>query len=359
MGTEVDFLSVGEESKSGDALLLRYGDLHGHRDDQTVVVVDGGFSDDGKRVIDHMAIYYETDRADIVISTHPDGDHINGLKTVVENIQVDELWMHLPDEHSARVAEARASGFRLGYFSESVTMSLEASATLEEIARRRGIPIVEPFVGHSTGDGVITVLGPSLAFYEEQLENLRQVSGLAAALSVLESLAKSSRTFLSEDWWTEHLTDEGETSASNNTSVITLLDTGGFRALLTGDAGIPALSNAAVELVKHEIFPGDLVLVQVPHHGSRRSVGPTILNSLLGEIASPDLPSGTAVVSCARKGVPKHPSRQVSNAFLRRGYPVVATQGRSIWYQNDAPERAEYGPVEPLELFGEVEDPDA
>ncbi|MBF4307570.1 MBL fold metallo-hydrolase, partial [Vibrio anguillarum] len=43
MGYEIDFLGVGEESKSGDAIALRYGNLHGHRDEQTVVVIDGGF----------------------------------------------------------------------------------------------------------------------------------------------------------------------------------------------------------------------------------------------------------------------------------------------------------------------------
>jgi hypothetical protein len=31
MGYEIDFLGVGEESKSGDAIAIRFGNLHGAR----------------------------------------------------------------------------------------------------------------------------------------------------------------------------------------------------------------------------------------------------------------------------------------------------------------------------------------
>jgi hypothetical protein len=41
MGIEIDFIRAGEESKSGQAIALRFGNLHGPRDEQTVMVVDG------------------------------------------------------------------------------------------------------------------------------------------------------------------------------------------------------------------------------------------------------------------------------------------------------------------------------
>ena len=68
MAYEIDFLAIGEESRSGDAITLRFGDLNGPREAQTVVVVDGGFTDDGVKVIKHLAEYYHTDRADIVVA---------------------------------------------------------------------------------------------------------------------------------------------------------------------------------------------------------------------------------------------------------------------------------------------------
>jgi hypothetical protein len=46
---EIDFLPVGDGARSGDAIALRYGNLEGTRAEQTVVVIDGGFTDDGRR----------------------------------------------------------------------------------------------------------------------------------------------------------------------------------------------------------------------------------------------------------------------------------------------------------------------
>ena len=48
-GFEVDVRAVGEASNSGDCILTRFGDLNGHPDEFTLAMVDGGFSDDGRR----------------------------------------------------------------------------------------------------------------------------------------------------------------------------------------------------------------------------------------------------------------------------------------------------------------------
>jgi hypothetical protein len=60
MGYEIDFLPVGEESKGGDAIALRYGNLYGSRDEQTVIIVDGGYTDDGEALVKHIVDYYGT-----------------------------------------------------------------------------------------------------------------------------------------------------------------------------------------------------------------------------------------------------------------------------------------------------------
>ena len=83
MDYEVDILAVGEESKGGDAFAIRYGNLNGARHEQTVIVIDGGYADTGTRLVDHIQTHSGTDRVDIVISTHPDRDHVTGLETVL------------------------------------------------------------------------------------------------------------------------------------------------------------------------------------------------------------------------------------------------------------------------------------
>ena len=79
MGYEVDVLGVGKESKSGDANVLRWGNLHGSRSEQKVVLIDGGFQETGEDVVSHIKRHYGTTLVDAVVSTHPDQDHVKRI----------------------------------------------------------------------------------------------------------------------------------------------------------------------------------------------------------------------------------------------------------------------------------------
>src|SRR6266496_3761017 len=111
MGYEIDFLPVGDGEKSGDAIALRYGSLHGRRDEQVVIVIDGGYADDGEALRAHLDQHFHTDVVDIVLSTHPDQDHVAGLEILLRSIKVHELWMHLPWAHSQRLELSRSARF--------------------------------------------------------------------------------------------------------------------------------------------------------------------------------------------------------------------------------------------------------
>ncbi|MBT8402174.1 MAG: hypothetical protein KJO98_16980, partial [Rhodothermia bacterium] len=153
----------------------------------------------------------------------------------------------------------------------------------------------------------------------------------------------------------ETLTDEGETTPLNNSSAITMLDYEDKTVIFTADAGIPALDRAADELDGRGYRTEQLAFIQVPHHGSRRNVGPSVLDRLLGPKQVNEERRVTAFVSCAPDGEPKHPAKKVANAFRRRGSPVHATQGSSKRHHHDAPDRG-WSKSEPLPLYLEVED---
>lgn len=358
MGIEIDFLPVGLESKSGDAIALRYGDLHGSRDNQTIVVFDGGFSDDGAALVKHIKDYYGTDRVDIVISTHPDHDHVAGLSTVLEELTVGELWLHQPWRHSVEMSNAHKSAIARTRLSEVAKASLQDAEDLEQIAARRGITVREPFAGLATADGALTILGPSQSYYEELLPAIDADSRQAAAASLAEIIkraAKAAVSWVGETLHIETLTDEGSTSPTNNTSVITRVVVDGRTHVLTGDAGMPAIEKALNALEADGFTAGSASFVQVPHHGSRRNIGPTVLDRLLGAKGQSES-RGTAFVSAAVKGEPKHPSKKVVNAFTRRGYKVVATQGASKVHHHDAPNRPTWVTADPLPFYDQVED---
>lgn len=97
---------------------------------------------------------------------------------------------------------------------------------------------------------------------------------------------------------------------------------------------------------------------QLPHHGSKRNVGPTILDRILGPKVAVGVETGVAAfISAAKDGEPKHPARRVTNAALRRGAKVIATQGANHLYKSaDRAMRIGYGPIAPItfsDTYGE------
>ncbi len=361
-GYEVDFLPVGKESKCGDAIAVRFGNLHGERKEQAVVVIDGGFKEDGPKLVDHIRKYYGTNVVDIVISTHPHGDHSAGLEVVLEEMTIGELWMHRPwaESHTNNISnwftDGRVTDKSVG---ESLRKSLDTARDLETIAGRKGIPIIEPFVGVGTdfAFGQIKVAGPTGDYYESLLPNFAgtpESKGMFA--KVLERVGEFVGKVI-ENWGLETLDDTGETSAENNTSVITFVAVGEKHLLLTGDAGIPALTEAIDLLEYNDITHENLSFVQTPHHGSKQNIGPTILNRLVGPKLPEEKKKMAAFCSCAIKGEPKHPSKKVANAFKRRGSPVFVTQGIGMQQHQNAPDR-NWSTATPLPFYTEIEEDD-
>lgn len=367
MGYEVDFLAVGDESKSGDAIALRFGNLlEGVRAQQAVVIIDGGFKDDGQKLIDLIKTYYNnTNTIDLVIATHPHGDHTAGLETVLKEMQVKEFWIHKPwdENHTNNISKWFTDGrVTDNSVREALRKSLDTARELEKIATQKGIPIIEPFVGicKDFGFGRIDIAGPTEEYYESLLPDFASTPESRSSLATLLTGAVErvtevvSKVF--ESWDVETLDDNGETSAENSSGAITLLRVDGKSLLFTGDAGISALTNAADLLETSGITNENYSFIQVPHHGSKRNVGPMILNRLVGPKLDEDKKTKIAFASCAKDDNPKHPAKKVTNAFRRRGAPVCITKGRSIWHYNNAPDRDNYSVIESLPFYYEVEE---
>ena len=357
MGYELDFLPVGKD-KCGDAIAFRFGNLQGFRNEQTVVIIDGGFQGTGSELVNHVRTHFGTNKVDLVISTHPDQDHIGGLETVLTECEVGRLWMHQPWKHTNDIAKMFVDG-RVTDQSvrEALRKSLDEARTLERLAQAKNIPIEEPFTGLQDASKSLFVLGPSKAFYESLLPGFRgapePVFGfLKQFVTGVEEAVKK----IAERWDIETLDDSGETTPENNSSVILLLILEGNYLLLTADAGAPALTQAINVLDFSKFDYSKLTFVQVPHHGSARNVGPTILNRLIGPMLQQEFASRTAFVSVTSDDHPKHPSKKVLNAFRRRGAPVHCTAGMAKCHFRNAPPRSGWISSVPMPFYPEVDD---
>lgn len=324
---EIDFLWVGEETKTGDAITCRFTDSQSGQD--VVVVVDGGFASDGSRIAEHVRKYYKTSFVDLVVCTHPDDDHIKGLFGVFDELSVGQLAINRPTDYS--------------YTGDSVKSGLVED--LVAAARSQGTAVVPALEGASFFGGALIVAGPSDDFYRSMLREQRRAAGLVA--SATRGFSQAIRVFFGGDPGETLTDDNGGTTARNNTSVILDLNSEGKRALLTGDAGVPALERAADYLNVSNRGNDWPDFIQVPHHGSRHNLDPAILDRLIGGLVDEGTVRGSAFVSVGTKA-DDFPRPEIANAFRRRGYPVIATRGQNIWWNEGAPPRWQYGPVEPL-----------
>ena len=355
MGFEVDFLAVGNGEKSGDAIAIRRGRLDGPRNAQNVIVIDGGTKESGKQLVQHIDRYYDTDLIDLVISTHCDADHASGLAEVVEHCRVRELLMHEPWNHAERIKKAVIDGrVTTRSLSRRLTEGLHAAYDLRQAATRKNVPVCEPYTGLRVGgEGwEFRILGPTKPWYERLLSEFRCVPDTQPPLSSIMAMALQADYSPARSGAKSRiptgmeLDNFGSTSAENNSSVIVLLTLEGRKLLFTGDAGIDALSRAIEYGERVDRDFSSLDLLQVPHHGSRRNLGPAVLDRVGVRLA---------VVSAAPDGAPKHPSPKVTNDLIRKGCSVYSTQGSSLCHSLNAPYRPGWVPATPIPLISNEE----
>ena len=166
---EIRFFSVGNSKKGGDAILIR---LYDKDNNPTVIVIDGGYSDNGQEILDYLT-NCGLDKIDLVVNTHPDMDHISGLIAIFkdENIKIGKLLMNRP----WRDANLKVTYFEDGRITEKslnkrLTESFKQAYQLEQLAIGKigENNIVHPVRGNVYFD-VLKIIGPSTDLYRKHL----------------------------------------------------------------------------------------------------------------------------------------------------------------------------------------------
>lgn len=371
MNCEIEFLPVGSGSKPGDAIVVRYGSESAY----DLMVVDGGTLATGKDLVTHLRSNFGTQVVvNHVLLTHSDADHASGLRTLLEEVPVRNLWLHVPWLHAAASKPYFANkSWTTEGLAAAISEKYDLVSEIVNLASANKIPTYEPFAEAAVGP--FQVLSPYRYVYELFLPQFDRTpepdraaieaknawvgeppSSLLAQL--LEKAATEVQKWVAETWTHERLKDGGVTSASNESSVILYGTFEQGSVLLTGDAGIWALTMAAERADAVGIPLQNFSFVQIPHHGSRRNVGPTILNRLLGPIRAEGSASKFHAFVSAPPDDDTHPRKMVTNAFWRRGGAVRATQGqKKVFYGGFSP-RSGYGPAPTYDFATQVEEYD-
>jgi hypothetical protein len=332
---EIDFLATGQDSRSGDAITMRFT-----RPDTGAlahVIIDAGFQATGDDVVEFVVNRYGTRDVDLAVLTHPDGDHIGGMGTVIRDLNVTALGLH-----------------RLSAHGGSSLRAAKAVDELCDVAAANGTAIYDAFQGLNAFDGTLLIAGPTQAYYEQLVqEQLQEAEGAAAATRgpgrIAEAVQKMGARLLDAFPIESDFDDVGGTSPRNNSCAIVEVRLADETFLFTADAGVPAINSALDYLDaqgRTDRYPD---LVQVPHHGSRRNLDRATIERLAGPATAENRGSAFVSISKAAAEDPRYPSPRITNAFGRRGYFVGETAGQNICkHSPDAPSRPDYSPLTPI-----------
>lgn len=352
---EIDFLPVGDKSKSGDAIALRFGTYeNGVWKKQTVFVIDGGNMTSGESLVTHINDIYKTDKVDRVILTHPDGDHASGLRAVVENMKVGKIWMHRPWNHWDDLASSIIDGrITKNSFGERLRTAYQYAYDIEQIAIKKKIEFYQPRQGgfyRADDEKILQILAPGKDFYLSLIQVSDKTPNMDISEGLMKSFAEAEREKANEDmtFETENLSEEDEnTSAENDMSLILYFTFAGKKVLFTGDAGTMGLYKAIRYAIESNIDLKKLDLLQIPHHGSKHNLSKGVLQHIYA-------PQG--VISCAKEGEPVHYSKIITNALRRRNIIPYKTQGTLLSYHSpNIPRREGYSGVIPIPFHPVVE----
>jgi len=317
-GLEIDMLSLG----NADSILI----TKWTNGDAERVLVDGGRPEDAQTVKSFLDSQ-QVSRVDHLVCSHPDSDHVGGLVELVRgnSVCIGKGWVHQPDlhpggKHLAELLRGQKLSETVGHLQKTFAQQDELVRTL----RDKGVPVEEPFAGKRIG--YVEVCGPSEQYYEQLLTDIKSIVEGDLNYYCVEKAGRKV--------WHDYGCDisvgrllEGSTRPENDTSTVLLVADEAGKYLFTADAGVQAQKRAT----EYRDLSG-CRWMQIPHHGSRYSCDPELVQYFRPKIA---------FVSAA--GDCDHPSSEVIEAYEKAGATVYATYQAAPpglhGYRGDVPPR--------------------
>lgn len=303
-----------------------------------VILIDGGKNwEDGDRVLRQFDAYYGR-RADHLIVSHIDADHIGGLLHIAENLepgQIGQAWVHDLSRHGVLVRQAIKLARKVVEGAESTAVrtvashladSVEANQRLLSVLKAKGVAVHEAFADGVNRIGPFEVLGPTTAFFEDCVRFYSDVNMLSTMVEQGISVRRRKTAGMGPSAADEVLAeavDEPETE--KQASLVLLMEYEGDKYLFPGDAGRRGF-HACPDIGRAR----NLHWLKVPNHGSKHNLQPELL-----DLFRPRL----AYISASGVGINPHPD--LVTALRNRGAVVYSTAlSGNVWHRRgDVPER--------------------
>ena len=338
---EVDFLPASSESKSGDSILIRTGFFDYKNpvlNEQTVILIDSGYQECAKTITNHLKKTYCTRKIDYVFITHPDEDHLAGLKELLikNEITIKHVYIHDPWKHAKTVFEKSDDGRRtVNSVKSRMEKGFPLLSEVYDLLDKRNISYSEIFSDKTCPldkSYYIDILGPSQDFYEKIIFEYTESLNIASYSQQDVYQKRPCNAFLVK----KYFVDNPCTSQKNESSMILLLAKNEKKeplCLFSGDAGVKAYSGAIDNICQYHIPIKNVPYVQLPHHGSIKNVQEWFFNIFK---------NSSFVVSASTGEIKKHPSPLLINYICLKTNSSVyqATESNGLLCSIDgAPDR--------------------
>lgn len=255
------FCDVGQ----GDAIYIRFPD-------STDMLIDGG---PGNKVLDCLSKnmpFYDRE-INVVMLTHPEADHLNGLIPVLERYRV------------------------LYFVSSPVGNSTIGYQKLQDIISKKKIEVKNLYTDQSIDFGKVkfTSLWPEKNWLVSRINctNNSSCSTLASKNSSVLGIAT-------------------DISNLNDFSEMGILSYGTFDVVFTGD-GDQRIQDDILKIYNNQI---DIEIMKVPHHGSKTAITSEFLNKFIPKLA---------IVSAGENNPYNHPNNELLEKFNKLNIPVKRT----------------------------------
>lgn len=250
----------------------------------------------------------------------------------VRNLVMNRPWDYI-DELYELVKDGRITKESL---EQTLRRKYKFIDELEQLAAKKGCNIVKG-VRDSLLESELKIMSPTKDFYIARIAESEKTPKMDLAVEnkgFARRVCDALREWIAGIWGIDAIKDGESTSAENETSIILYVKPEGESPFLyTGDAGCMALTEALDygDAINCKLSECDFV--QMPHHGGRHNVGPSILDRLIGPKVGEDVDAKkTSFVSVGKNS--DHPRKCVVNAFINRGCRVFVCSTKTLCHHS-------------------------
>lgn len=238
---------------NADSFLLKLFGTSGHKH----ILIDGGFKGDGRKALKQIeGILEEGSKIDVVILTHVDKDHVNGLLALFESDSVNresigKVVFNVPHSE-AEIKVIKEKSTQCGYQEGNTLLGLIISKDIDLVQAHQGCSI------EIDENIIIDILSPTKEALEANHDNWRDTN-----IGHDEDEEYNKNVLLTKKY-------KEDDKPQNLSSIVCLITCDEQKMLFCGDSVPSQILSADIECTPVTLF-------KVPHHGSKYNISKELL----------------------------------------------------------------------------------